>query len=343
MHCFSFISMGLSRLYLLAMFSAVWMETLSDAGIAQESQPFVSRRIEAVCFDSERRQAIVGSEGSLAVQNLPASGGLESTEPVDRGSAGIRFFGGKQVSKARSIDLPFSHVSKVELSPDRKILLVAGGDPGQRGCTQLLDWPLGSPIRMIDKHRDSKPIDDMITDVSWFASGKQWIECHWSGSVVVRRLDGSIAGGFSGHTGPATSGIAWGDELCISCGIDKTIKVWRLSDGVLVRSLDNHTGAVTGLLRWKNADEKTFLISMGTDKTVRLWDPSIGRLIRFVKLPDVPRAMRISDQGELIVLQETSTAIRVSLPALRIEETVSLGERPDGSLIQSGPGQWYYW
>jgi WD40 repeat protein len=58
---------------------------------------------------------------------------------------------------------------------------------------------------------------------------------------------------------------------------DKTIKLWRVSDGALVRTLTGHTNWVN---RVAFSPDGTLLASGGLDNTIKLWRVSDGALVR---------------------------------------------------------------
>jgi WD40 repeat protein len=243
----------------------------------------------------------------------------------------------------RSVEIGFSQITGLEFSPDRKSLLIAGGDPGQNGCVECLDWPSANRRIRVETYKDGLPITDVATDVHWFPSGSRWIEAHWSGDVLVRALDGSQVSRFTGHSGIVLSAIPWGEDIAISCGIDQTIKIWKVADGEQIRSLDNHTAAVTELLRWTSPEGQHRLISIGRDRTIRLWDPLIGRLIRFVKLKSIPTAIDFSGPESLMVLLDDGRLSRVSLPSLAIEDSDASVAAKGTTMLQIAPGVWRCW
>ena len=65
-------------------------------------------------------------------------------------------------------------------------------------------------------------------------------------------------------------------QTLVCGGKDGRIRLWRVSDGSLVRVLDGHKYRVTALAF--SADGK-FLASGGADRTVRLWSASDGKLV----------------------------------------------------------------
>jgi WD40 repeat protein len=65
--------------------------------------------------------------------------------------------------------------------------------------------------------------------------------------------------------------------LCATAGGDRTIRLWDLSTGRLVRILVGHDGPVTAVCP-ADIDGQPLLASGGRDRTVRLWDPFTGIL-----------------------------------------------------------------
>ncbi|WP_437959531.1 NB-ARC domain-containing protein [Sorangium sp. So ce119] len=63
----------------------------------------------------------------------------------------------------------------------------------------------------------------------------------------------------------------------ISASADGTLKMWDLGTGLLVRTLEGHTGRVDGVT--VTADGR-FAVSASSDKTLKIWDLSIGQVVR---------------------------------------------------------------
>ncbi len=343
MHCFSSRLSCLCPILfeLIPVIVCLWI--LDSVAYAQESPFLKFGRVTAGRFDGDGKQVILASEGSLKLLDLKNTLVVHNESGLESRSEKERFESGRSIHAIGSIEVAFPKITKMDFSPDKKSLLIAGGDPGQRGCIQVLQWPSGMLQRSIETRADGKPLSDLVMDIKWFADGSRWIETHWNDGALVRGTDGQILGSFSGHTGPVTGGLAWSSELAITGGIDQTIKLWRISDGEILRNFDNHTGAIIGLLRWKDPDSKALLVSLGRDRTLRLWDPEIGRLIRFVRLPGLPLKMDFSGNDGLVVLLESGKLSCVSLPDLAIQETVALEERSVTTLVPIVPRRWLYW
>ena len=315
---------------------AIGTESLCAQGPAGAVDSIGLRSVTASRIEPSGMQALVAIEGGLRVVSKGAeTNRAETKDPV-------RFESARSFPISRSIQSPFSQINSLDFSPDASRLLIAGGDPGQLGGVECIEWPSSTRLGLFQTEDQGRAISDVVTEVDWFPGGSQWVESHWSGWVLVRRIDGTVRVKFGEHTGPVLSAMAWDEQTAISSGLDQTIKVWRVADGEQVRSLDNHTGAVVQLLGCDGPSDKRLLVSAGRDRTIRLWDPSIGRLIRFVKLPEVPVRMELSDSG-LIVALENGSICEVSLPSLRIDRTVSISDRPIASMVQISRGVWWFW
>lgn len=92
-----------------------------------------------------------------------------------------------------------------------------------------------------------------------------------SWTVESRRHRGSLYG-----AAPSPNG-----QLAATCGLDGTVRIWKLDDGQLLRIMlghDTYSGSVT----WSPCG--TAVASTGTwDGTVRVWDPKAGRQLRVFK------------------------------------------------------------
>jgi small GTP-binding protein len=97
--------------------------------------------------------------------------------------------------------------------------------------------------------------------------------------MTTKKID-ELPAGFStrcrlrGHTGRVIW-LAWSPsgETLASCASDKTIRLWNINNGQLIRSLEGHSGWIYNISWSPNGD---MLASASADKTVRLWNVHTG-------------------------------------------------------------------
>ncbi len=246
---------------------ALWIHLAA----ASQAAPFEPSRstattpappITALRFDENHKQWIAARGSNIVVYD-------ESAQHIER-----------------TISTSFRKISDIQFVPNYDQILVAGGNPGEFGQVSLLSWPTGEIIK-------TRQLDtDVITQVCTQNESNKIFCAGHSGSLTALSLDSlESAWTIDAHPGGCTSlKVIPSRELIATGGNDATIRIWKVSDGTLVRTLSQHTAAITQLLtNLKPGSDTSELISLGQDKTVRLWDAQTGRMIRFVKLPSNPK------------------------------------------------------
>lgn len=99
-------------------------------------------------------------------------------------------------------------------------------------------------------------------------------------------------------------------QILASCGNDRTIKLWDLKTGELIRSiLDAHTGAIWSVAIDPSGDK---LISGSSDRTIKVWDLQTGKSIRTLRgHTDTVRAVAVSPDDKYIVSGSSDRTIKV--------------------------------
>jgi uncharacterized repeat protein (TIGR01451 family) len=147
-----------------------------------------------------------------------------------------------------------------------------------------------------------------------------------------------------GHADWVTSVAFSPDGSLIASGSgDYTIKLWRVSDGALVRTLTGHTDWVTSVAF---SPDGSLIASGSGDYTIKLWRVSDGALVRTLTgHADWVTSVAFSPDGSLIASGSGDYTIklwRVSDGALVATLTghtgwvTSVAFSPDGSLLASG-------
>jgi WD40 repeat protein len=99
------------------------------------------------------------------------------------------------------------------------------------------------------------------------------VEKFWQAVFISRTLEGHTSGAISVSFSPDGSLIASGS-------LDKTIKIWRVSDGSLVRTLTGHTNRVESVTF---SPDGSLIASGSDDNTIKIWRVSDGSLVRTLK------------------------------------------------------------
>ncbi|NOH02307.1 MAG: hypothetical protein HND47_10300 [Chloroflexi bacterium] len=132
-------------------------------------------------------------------------------------------------------------------------------------------------------------------------------------------------------------------EMLASSSWDNTIRLWRASDGSLLRTLEGHTGDVYSLDF--SPDGRT-LASGSFDNTIRLWRPSDGTLLQTLSgHTSYVKSVAFSPDGTVLASGSDDRSIRLwrvdngsLLQALggHTGSVLSVAFSPDGTILASG-------
>lgn len=294
----------------------------------------------------------------LALHSLTASGvagdpvtalvlSPEGTSLITGSHEGLFHRSGAQYEDVQRLVSDVEAIHDLSFSPDGRLLAVAGGTPGQFGLTEILKWPEATLVARINEH------DDVIYAVSWSPDGKWLATASLDGvCLIYDSASGLPVQRLEGHSKGVT-GIDWmprsssqsgvSTSLIVTCSLDQTLRVW--SPGMdqpgtspeLVRTMDQHTGAVRGIARQPQSSLSSPVIvaSWGDERTVRFWQPDNGRLLRFARLPAcVTAAAWAADGRQLFAALESGEITRISFSNAAFEK-VATTERPITSLAWS--------
>ncbi|TWT92648.1 WD domain, G-beta repeat [Neorhodopirellula pilleata] len=178
--------------------------------------------------------------------------------------------------------------------PDKKSLAVAGGNPGQSGIVELVDWPTRELKRRFEGH------DDIVDSVDFSSDGKQLVTA--SADEVCNVFATSQTKPLIRYTkhskGVRSVRFLPDDRTIVSASRDETLRVWESTSGNTLRTLHNHSAEVNALaLRPGTQDSLPMIASAAADQTVRFWQPTIGRMVRFIRLDSEPLGIQWSHDG----------------------------------------------
>jgi WD40 repeat protein len=168
------------------------------------------------------------------------------------------------------------------LASDGNALFAGGGVPGKSGSVVRVDLQTfaAEPVEGMEAFGDT------VTALCLVGGRLVAGSADRTARIVNITKSGRAAGPaieLRGHTGPVLAAAGSGDWVATGAA-DRTIRIWSLRDGELLRTLTQHAGAVNALAVVEASDRlPDWLVSASDDRTVRMWDPATGRQIKIVR------------------------------------------------------------
>lgn len=255
---------------------ALFVAGAGPAGAAESAPVAEVMPVTALAFSPDGTALVSNGDRSLKVR--------------DPGDATVR----------RSIPCDQDRITSLAFRRDGRLLAVGGGEPGVRGEWCLFTWPEGRLVRRSGGSRD------LVTGVAFDAEGRRLAVSSADHLASLWELgpapapSGTGAPGpqpadrplftVTGHAGPVLAcAIPASDAFLVTAGGDRSVKVWSLDQGRLLRSLNQHTEAIRALaFRPARVGPAAgalpeFCATAGDDRTVRVWQPGLGRMVRIVR------------------------------------------------------------
>jgi WD40 repeat protein len=193
-------------------------------------------------------------------------------------AATLALFGAAKAEDAlRTLTGHTGFVRTVAVTPDGQTI-VSGSDDYAVKLWRLSD---GLLLRTLTGFTKTALSVGVTPDGQMVVSGSYQEIRVWRSSdgTLVRRLP-VVDSGDAGHVDWVSSvAITPDGQTIVSGSYDNTIKVWRLSDGRLLRTLTGHTAAVNSIAI--TPDGQT-IVSGSDDNTIKAWRLSDGQLLRTV-------------------------------------------------------------
>jgi WD40 repeat protein len=133
-----------------------------------------------------------------------------------------------------------------------------------------------------------------------------------------------------------------GGKLVVTCGHDRTVRIWQATDGKLIRTLQGHQGQVLSLAVAANGRR---LISGGRDNSIRLWDLFIPDPLKQRSAHQLAvTALLVGPEGTWQATGSTDKTVRL-VPAAdgepmsmdqHADAITTLGTNGTGTLLASG-------
>lgn len=142
---------------------------------------------------------------------------------------------------------------------------------------------------------------------TWMAAGTTDATL-WIWDLVDSRLPPRRLGGMLGQ--PRVLAFSPESDYLIGGFNDHAIRVFRMSDGALVKTLNGHRGLIRALVMHPGG---RVLFSAGFDGTIRVWRFPFGPQLRLIPTPDGEElfGLGISEDGERLISAGSAGVIRV--------------------------------
>jgi WD40 repeat protein len=146
-------------------------------------------------------------------------------------------------------------ITRVDFDTEGTRLLVAGAD----GQARILDGELAGVIERVS-------VAEQAAAVTLSSDGKSVLSTS-ANNVSIQDL--SVQSVITGHAGAVTALLIKPDgSQLISGGVDMTVRLWNVADGVAAGTVAGPTGAVTGL---SISADAVRLVASSADKNVYAW------------------------------------------------------------------------
>lgn len=227
--------------------------------------------------------------------------------------SGLRIYSWPNLQRRRTIECEAANLHCVAFSPDGKHLAAGGGNPSENGSVEVFSWPMCKRVSTLIEHTDSVQSVVWQSSTSLLSAGidrkiEQSAVDHdpsQNGRSSGPNSPRSAAKGnrrtFDGHSRSVSAVCILNNrQTFVSAGADQSLRVWSIESGKLIRSLNQHTGAVHDLALCPADKALPMLASAAGDRTIRFWQPTIGRMVRYIRLDAEPLSIAWLNEDTLV-------------------------------------------
>lgn len=208
------------------------------------------------------------------------------------------------------IDILHKHngvVRCVAFTPDGRMLATGGDD------RKILFWDMTQRQVAIALSLDDTAAHSLVfsQDGQTLITGSYRKIKVWDTSKLATNLkDPRPQHILMGHTHIVRSLAMSADgKLLVSGSLDKTIKIWQLETGQLIRTLKGHQAEVCAIAL---GPDEQIIASGSADKTIKLWHVQTGELLAtFTGHSDVVTAVAFTASGDILVSGSLDKTIKI--------------------------------
>lgn len=189
---------------------------------------------------------------------------------------------------------------------------VAWSPDGSRFATRVTTNDLTDVIRVYDAQTGVAHVEipsGQISQLAWGPQGNQLVFEGGPYDVQVfnadtgkrlRRLNAVMDSEIDLAFSPTENLAAF-----VNVNDEKTLEIWNIDTGQLVRQLQGHTKRINGF-KWNTGG----LVSTGSDDTIRIWNPQTGQQIKAFQVGRYPDA-ELSADGTKLLIKDGKSGIHI--------------------------------
>lgn len=185
---------------------------------------------------------------------------------------------------------------------------------------------------------------DLVGTLSYSHDDKFLVGGGYKGDIFVWNTESAaLTFRLQGHKKKITFTDVSSQGIIASSSDDKKLIIWDLPKGLMIKTLDAHSDAVTGVCF---SGDGTKLVSGSKDGTVILWDGNTGALIKSMidtdKKSGAIQRVTISPDGRFvyaansngkIAVWNTASGLKINELTIRKGEVLDMEQSPDGRYI----------
>jgi WD40 repeat protein len=212
-----------------------------------------------------------------------------------------------QVKDLRSKDLKESeYATKVTFSPKDNLVAVSINSDSNTGSVKV--WDIAN-YKLVKEFTNPGKLP-RIFSISFSPVSNILVICDDSGFVKLWNIVTGKVKVWSGHKGLIRS-IAFkpSGEIFATAGSDKLIKIWRTSDGKLLKVMPGHSDEVTEIIF---SPDGMKIASASKDETIKLWDVNNGIFLEtFIGHSDTVGGVSFNPDGSVLASAGDDKTIRL--------------------------------
>ncbi|WP_414543091.1 WD40 repeat domain-containing protein [Nostoc sp. CCY0012] len=210
------------------------------------------------------------------------------------------------------IDILHKHngmVRCVAFTPDGR-MLVTGGDDRKVLFWDLMQRQVAIALSLDDTAAHSLVLsrDGQTLVTGSYRKIKVWQTPHPTRGKILKDTEPLYT--LTGHSHIVRSlALSADGKLLVSGSWDRTIKLWHLETGKLIRTLKGHTDQVCAIAL---SPDEQIIASGSADKTIKLWHLETGELLgTFAGHGNTVTALAFTDSGEILVSASLDKTIKI--------------------------------